>query len=136
MSVANISWFQAVTDNLAGLGEDLKEHKRLGMDIDHVAEFVIWFVLPYASRHGLAISEKLSRFMEEADLLLDMEDHDTEPLSSGVSDTRHCRRSTCSLIGFRKLVIKVWMHDLMDDCELESRHFNVFLRILRTIQGI
>ena len=119
MSVANISWFRAMTDKLAGFGEDLKEHKRLGMDADHVAEFVLWFVLPYASRHGLAISEKLSRFMEEADLLLDMGGpRHRAPLN------RRLQHSTLpplnSLIGFRKFVIKVWTHDLMDNCELES----------------
>ena len=60
-----------MTNRLAGLGEDRKEIKSLG---DNVVDFALWFVFPFASQHSLAISEELSRFMEEADLLLDMEE--------------------------------------------------------------
>ena len=79
--MANTNWFCEMTDQLASLGKDRKELKHLGLDSDHVAEFFLCFVLPFASRHSLAISEELSKFIEKADLLLDMEeDHNTECL--------------------------------------------------------
>jgi hypothetical protein len=70
------------------LRSHLKQQSRYGLDSDHVAEITLWLVIPYASRHNLAISEELSCFLEDADMLLGMEeDHGTARLFASISAT-------------------------------------------------
>ena len=129
-------WFLAMMVKLAQLGNDRKRWSRFGLDSDHIAEIILWLVIPFANRHGLAVAEELSDFLEDADLLLDMEEDDeTVRRSAAVSTTPQCRRSASSFDGFRKFVIRVSMHELMDECELDWGHFNSFLRFLEKIRG-
>jgi hypothetical protein len=124
-------WFTAVMANLAALGGDLKRQVRCSLDSDQVAEFVMWYVIPYASRHSLTISEELSNYLEGADLMLDMEeDHNTARLCACVSATQHCLGYALNFDGFRDFVIKVSMHKVTDDCELDLDHLHSLLKLL------
>ena len=126
-----LTWFLALTAEIAELGSGHGLSRQLGLDSDSVAELTLWFVLPYATLHGLAVTE------EHADLLLEMEDdHCTERLCARVAATPQCRRSACTFGSFRAFVRWVWAHEVMEECELGVEDLNKFLRVLRVIGGV
>ena len=77
---ALIGYFASMTSKLARLASSRSTRTRHGIDggRDSVAEFSLWFIRPYAGRHGLEIDARLRRFLEwhAKDSQLEMEDDD------------------------------------------------------------
>jgi hypothetical protein len=118
---------------VADPGRNLKQQSRYGLDSEHVDEITMWLVIPYASRHNLAISEELGSFLADANMSLDMEeDHSNARLFAGISATPQCR-TACSFV--RKFVNRFLMHELMDECKLDWGQFYGFLQFLEMTEG-
>jgi hypothetical protein len=127
----NAHWFLALAAVLAYLGCDLKQQLRYGLDSDHVAEITMWLVIPDVSRHNLAISEELSSFLEDADVLLGQWKR-TTALNASLRASPPPRNAGAliAVSSASASFSRVSMHELMD--ELDWGHFNGFLQFLMT----
>ena len=85
-----------MTAQVAGDGSRLEG---LGLTYDHIVEFTLWFVVPFAQRHGLAMCKSLRRVIEiddtaEADAEADL---DVMCHEERIAASPECQRSACSL---------------------------------------
>lgn len=67
-------WWIDLCDKLAKVGTCNRLQEKHGIDEDHIAEFTFWFMLPFAARHGLPSSLKLTGFIAGAEYNLDMDE--------------------------------------------------------------
>jgi hypothetical protein len=121
----NVLWFLFMTAQMAGDGGRLE---LLGLTCNQVVEFTLWFIIPFAHRHSLAICKSLRRVIEIVEPALDMEtDLDVMHHAERIAATPQCQRSACSLSGYRNFVIRFVMQDLFDECKLDWEALNSFL---------
>jgi hypothetical protein len=83
---------------LVKLGTTRKLLSRHNLNKDHVTEFILYYVKPFAARHGLPMDKELDDYLlVGADYLLDMEDG-AEPftvsLLAQVAGTEACTMTT------------------------------------------
>ena len=124
MNFTATSWC-AFTGQVVKLGTTRKLLSHHNLNKDHVTEFILYYVKPFAARHGLPMDKELDDYLlVGADYLLDMEDG-AEPftvsLLAQVAGMEACTRSTPDYLGFYTFVHANFRQDLVNrECEIDD----------------
>ena len=138
MNFTATSWC-AFTGQLVKLATTGKLLRRHNLNQDDVTEYILYYVKPFAARHGLPVDKLEDYLLFNADYLLDMEDGaepSTASLVAQVAGMEACTISTPDYPGFyafvqansqQKLVIR--------ECEIDDDAMQGLDDFLVTIRG-
>ena len=133
------SWC-AFTARVVKLSMTRKLLSRYNVNKDHATEFILYYVMPFAARHGLPMDKELDDYLSVvADYLLDMEDGaepSTVSLLAQVAGMEACTRSTPDYLGFYAFVHANFRQDLVNrECEIVDDAMQGIDDFLVTMKG-
>ena len=105
-------WWINLCDKLAKVGASSRLLKKHKIDEDHIAEFTLWFIFPFAARHGLPSSQKLESFIVSVEYNLDMDESIGVQLAL-VPKLRPAMDSSPDFAGFCQFVWENYDEDLV-----------------------